>query len=178
MKSVMPDWVKAHVEEEWLRSMATDGMENKNLGHWQNAWRSSTLDQVLTHSRRTGGFRTIISTCAGVSRFNQQLADAIARSVTRIFLGVRWLSLLRLPNRFHSLCENRLKNIPEILSAKQKYERSKRRVKQVNAPFFSYPLFIFSFALFFDFFFLFVVFFFMYLRDFNRYAIAQWSKSR
>ena len=61
MKSVMPDWAKGHVEEEWLRSMATDGMENKNLGHWQNAWRSSTLDQLLTHSPRTGSFRTIIS---------------------------------------------------------------------------------------------------------------------
>ena len=38
-------------------------------------------------------------------------------------------------------CENRLKNIPEILSPKQESERSKSGVKQVNAPFFSYPLF-------------------------------------
>ena len=62
-------------------------------------------------------------------------------------------------------CENRLKNIPEILSAKQKSERSKRRVKQVNAPFFSYPLFIFSFALFF--YFLFVCFFFFIFEIFS-----------
>ena len=45
------------------------------------------------------------------------------------------------------------------MSAKQKSERSKRGVKQVNAPFFSYPLFIFSSALFF--YFLFVCLFFL-----------------
>ena len=86
-----------------------------------------------------------------------QAYQGSSRGVARIFPGVRRLSPFRLPIRFHSLSENRLKNIAEILSAKQKSERSKRGVKQVNAPFFSYPLFIFSFALFF--YFLFVGFF-------------------
>ena len=99
-----------------------------------------------------------------------------SRGVARIFPGVRRLSLFRLPNRFHSQGENRLKNISEILSAKQRSERSTREVKQVNAPFFSYPLFIFSFALFFYFLFV-VVFFLMYFRDFLSYALAHRSKS-
>ena len=103
-----------------------------------------------------------------------QAYQGSSRGVARIFPGVRRLSPFRLPIRFHSLSENRLKNIAEILSAKQKSERSKRGVKQVNAPFFSYPLFIFP-LLCFTIFCLLV--FFMYLRDFLSYALAHWSKS-
>ena len=104
-----------------------------------------------------------------------QAYQGSSRGVARIFPGVRRLSPFRLPIRFHSLSENRLKNIAEILSAKQKSERSKRGVKTGKCAVFQLSLIYFFLC--FVFLFFVCCFFFMYLRDFLSYALAHWSKS-